>query len=268
MGTVETAVNCCRVCVHLSDRTQDLYKTIYNNLSLAKILEYCLHRPLNHTDNLPHTICSECHANLISTYEFHMLCESSERVLLERLASIDTAQEFSSIKHDIECDASIADVKNLADSCKSELMINQEPIEIQEPRHSGQTSQDSMVESLECKEQFARESQDQGDWGQPYACKVCKTRFVHYSTWARHCLRHTKTIYDCEYCDQSFPTTANIKDHILRKHYNDTKIYRCDQCPTEFPLRILFLGHKERHRDASKKLNELKLLERKHRTGS
>lgn len=101
----------------------------------------------------------------------------------------------------------------------------------------------------------------------PYACGECKAQFVHYSGWFKHRNLHTKNIHDCEYCDQAFPTATEIKDHTKENHQDKINNYQCDECAAKFSVHVLFLYHKERHKDENKRINEITSVERNLPTG-
>lgn len=135
MDKTENLQSFCRVCAHHSDQTCDLLKTKYNEITLFEMLEYCLNRSCKQADNFPRRICLNCHTNLISTYEFHKLCESSEIFFMELLTSNDLIEDtipehvLCEVKYESECDFFNTDVNHLADiNCESKPEIKSETL--------------------------------------------------------------------------------------------------------------------------------------------
>lgn len=82
----------------------------------------------------------------------------------------------------------------------------------------------------------------------PFECSICKRTFTGDKTLARHKKKqHTSRVHDCEYCREAFETKVELKDHLMRKHTHELKIYKCDKCSREFPLASMLLAHTMRH---------------------
>lgn len=137
----------------------------------------------------------------------------------------------------------------------------------QHKRKHGHYPQANFVDSIknfecfDCKENF----QQFGDLQdhivlhsaneQSYECKTCQARLSLFTSWRRHCLQHTKYIFDCEYCELAFCTAEKARIHIQDTHRDQADVYQCDKCTNTFPLRVLLLNHNERHQREQTKLN-------------
>lgn len=286
MSATNLVSNFCRICAQQSNDTQHLFEMMHNTISLAEMLAYCLKRPIIKSDNLPNTICLNCAENLISTYDFHKLCESSENILLEMFASNDDNGMPSEIKSEIECinigsDFSLdykpeqeypPEPNFTAETFDHDMKIHAEnssssnPIAQLRNCNSIKTNrkrkkwikmdvQDTkLFECFQCKEEFKQlcdlraHIRDHESGEKPFECKTCKAQFAHLKSWSRHCFRHTQNIYDCEYCDEAYKTLRLLKHHIQEIHKDRLSAYQCDQCPKKFPLRFLLVWHYVEHK--------------------
>lgn len=75
-------------------------------------------------------------------------------------------------------------------------------------------------------------------------CDVCKMPLTS-NELKMHLCGTEKTI-DCDYCKQQFSATVDILKHLDDAHAQK-RLYRCENCPTFFPMPILKEYHAAQH---------------------
>lgn len=280
MEATENISNFCRICAQHSEQTEHLFETMYNELALSEMLAFCLKRPISETKDLPNVICTQCQENLISTYNFHTLCESSERFLLAKFASGFEHRDSYSNNSKANCANKHNKVGEDANSnCKleaefiSELvcveeqldenMLSEENFEssqspVQQNDQMSMETKKKLFECFECKKIFKQQRElkvhiyDHDSNRKSFICTVCKMQFRSRVTWYRHRFRHMNNVLNCEYCDEKFIMLSKLKQHIQDIHKSQLNTHQCDQCSEAFPLKFLLTWHIEWHKNAKK----------------
>lgn len=275
----------CRICAQISNDSQQIFEIVHNGVILAEMLQYCLKRQITKENGLPTSICLNCNKNLVFTYDFLKLCESSEKILFEKLAINNTTEDVfqQNLPVEIKIEDQISDVEDNSEyACDETYAFELETDEneyfdesidmieksaLLQPKESGPNSNAEEVtrqqkikrnvekrefECFECKKKFDKmlKLKKHMNDHRPLECKLCKSRFMRFKVWYRHRLRHNTNVYDCEYCEEEFSKKPILKKHIQEAHKHKMDAYKCNQCTKKFPLRILLFSHQEWHRDS------------------
>ena len=82
-----------------------------------------------------------------------------------------------------------------------------------------------------------------------YACNKCHSRYKTEDELERHTQKkHQRTrTFLCEICGEALATRASVRHHVLRKHPDDTTMYKCEHCDymTRFETRMKI--HSSKH---------------------
>lgn len=109
-----------------------------------------------------------------------------------------------------------------------------------------------IYECYECKQHFkefnhlTRHIKSHWVSEKPFKCSICVKSFTIETNLMRHRReQHPERIRDCEYCDESFRTKIDLKDHVSKFHGNKLNTHRCNVCAESFPLKSLLIAHTE-----------------------
>lgn len=86
--------------------------------------------------------------------------------------------------------------------------------------------------------------------GKCFECSICQKKYSTEIGWIVHKKQHTKFIYDCEYCDESFKLRSELKHHAFASHESVLKMYQCAKCSDAFPTKSLLQCHSNTHDQA------------------
>lgn len=73
----------CRICAteHTNDCLNNLQTSTHNGLYFVDMLQECLQRSIS--NDFPMNICLDCTSNLIMVYNFHLMCNDSDKKFRE-----------------------------------------------------------------------------------------------------------------------------------------------------------------------------------------
>lgn len=240
--------NFCRICATQTNQVQNLFETTHDGIFLSEMLRYCLKRTVDRIDGFPGNICSNCKTNLIFTYEFHRICETSEEYFSKRLPLNKYNDEFK------ENSESIPTNQNAIDA---DIKIENDYELIHQPNNIEETfdfdARPILASELVCVEEnldvnnLVEEGQENSESVLPIS------RLRHRSlTKATHLLRKVKhkplddRAYECFECKKQFDQLNELRHH-MNDHDNNRKPFECTTCNMRFVHLNSWFRHRSRH---------------------
>lgn len=235
----ETIDDFCRICATKTNQIQDLFEDIYNGIVLAEMLKHCLKRRISRTDGLPSNICTNCRMNLITTYEFHHLCECSEQYLMERFPLSGDFKPFQ-----------LSEVNSSAD-IKTEVDYDLVQINIDENMDFSAKcdEQPALISELVCvEENFDVNSLivDEDTALKPIAIEAKGRNSTQTSQRRKNRRKSEKIIYECYECRRNFDQLNELRHH-MNDHDNTRKPFECNVCNMRFVHLNSWFRHRSRH---------------------
>lgn len=86
--------------------------------------------------------------------------------------------------------------------------------------------------------------------GRPFPCGECDKNFKTKSRLIRHRKGHGIQAFKCRFCNQSFPTSAIMRNHRHRSHPEKKNTFRCRKCGIDFTSKRLRDSHFTIHCDS------------------
>lgn len=262
MTAEENVADLCRICAKLSYQTENLFETLHNDMVLSEMLKFCLKRPILKEESLPRNICPNCKGNLISTYNFHNLCESSEKYLLTTysLQEVNDDRIFPPYNNTLG-ESHSNDVITILIKCedddddyyghKDDSALNSEVICVDERDESGIIASENPnfdVHSMgETKYQsLVIQTIEQ----KIYECFECKTQFDELRELRNHMHDHdsSRKPFECITCNMRF---VHLNSWFRHRSRHTKNIHSCEYCESEFNTltalkRHIQAMHKER----------------------
>lgn len=233
----------CRICATLSNRIQNLFEIIHNGVVLAEMLKYCLKRPVNKADNLPRSICTNCVYNLITTYDFHRLCESSEQYFLKRFSSNRVYNESQG-----DAITKYSDSKLITPKIESESGFKNSSSNFDE-NHDFDKIERTMVSELVCVEENfdAKDIITEEDSESPLPISQFTSRNKSRTAQKRkRILKSDEKSYECYECRKNFDAFRDLRSH-MHDHDDSRKPFECVTCKMRFVHLNSWFRHRSRH---------------------
>lgn len=258
----------CRICAteYTDDCMNNLLTSIHNGLYFVDMLRDCLQRSIIKDNGFPLGICFDCTSNLIIVYNFHLMCNASEKKFREMLGDhleLDALEQ----KVEVMIDESVGDVKQsyfIDCAAIDELNTNCDEIDdrgrrvtetvVIEPQSGLKLNKPRLprYECYLCKTTFRRivhlrqhvsscHYVDDKLW----KCSDCQKRFAQKKNLMKHFYKHTNT--SCEYCPETFTTLRDLQQHCHRTHKDVLILRQCGRCPKKFVLTAQLRIHEHSH---------------------
>lgn len=200
--------------------------------------------------------CDRCDSRFNSHPELkhHMETHSDEKCKFRRFLSCNLFLQFTQISlffHTVTtysceiCDRSYRNVKS------KEKHMN---------KHFGETHRSKepgtvIYECFDCKKSFGKLRDlyrhiKEHNIGRTitFKCSFCELFYPNLRAMFQHKkLKHTLYVHDCDYCDQSFRATAELKAHVRKSHRHELNSFKCNQCSKSFSLKCALNTHLETH---------------------
>lgn len=256
MNTIEDSLGIyCRICATQSNQIQSLFDNIHNGVSLAEMLMHCLKRPVSKTDGFPIKICTYCKTNLISSYAFVNLCETSERLFLNRFLWNERNDDFKPFsqtsdgsqtnevidtRKEIENKYGLAQInvdENIDFEVKSEepeLLVSElvcveenfdvNSILMEENSESIQAKNRSPTKRRKCRQQVEERF---------FECYECKRSYGQFHELRQHMNDHDKTQkpFECTTCKLRF---VHLNSWLRHRPRHTENIHECEYCSESF----------------------------------
>lgn len=263
----------CRICAteHTDESMNNLLTSTHDGLYFVDMLQHCLQRSVSNDNGFPMGICSECTSNLISTYNFHLMCNSSERKFREMLGyhqmkpegseeqqvEVIIDETDSEVKHsyfidctaidvlDTNCDKikdkdRIVDPSDLIGYCQAERKFNKSNQSI--PRYECYLCKESFGRIIHLRQHISNfHYTDENLW----SCSECQKNFSERKNLMKHLYKHIST--SCEYCTRTCTTLRELQQHCQLTHKEQLIPYQCDRCPKKFVLNAQLRIHMHNH---------------------
>lgn len=238
----------CRICATQSNYVQNLFEIVHNGIALAEMLGFCLKRQINRIDGLPQNICAICKNNLISSFEFHSLCETSEQYFLKQCIPNNRYHGISTHTSVVESMGSnrnreivLSQIKTETDSeldhidanfdygIKSdEPMLASEMICVEESFDINNVINENEPEFVEPNGRPQRRS----------SSKIMQAQKIHPKIEAK--------VYECFECRRRFDEFNKLRAH-MNDHDSSRKPYECTICKMRFVHMNSWFRHRARH---------------------
>lgn len=256
----------CRICrtEQTDDCMNNLLTSSHNGLHFVDMLQDCLQRTIFKDNGIPLAICVECTSNLIIAYNFHLLCNASEKKFKEMLGyhlEPDASEQKLEViinetdgdmkqSYFIDCAAIDTNCDEIDDSGRrvtetNLLMEQQTELKLNKPRTS-------RYECYLCRDAFGRIIQLRQHFtschftdDMLWKCSDCQKRFAQRKNLMKHLYKHTST--SCEYCPEKFATLRDLQQHSQRTHKDELILHQCDRCPRKFVLNAQLRIHLHSH---------------------
>lgn len=265
---------CCRTCLQIKrpNKMKLLSTKWKDSLSLADMLvDIAKMSEDNILSDCGLQICSTCEQDMITAYNFKMVCQNTEQILANRFMPQIEEIKLEAFKEDLDTDETITEAAT--DVCK--VVIQPKPLpkkRIRKPRPTSAAKtkpkeglaenniendqQQSIDEaatpivtkkkrrkkqkpSLYCKRcdiKFATNREymrhrEDVHWTS-YPCTICGKLILEHRL-ANHMLSHSdEKNFVCTLCGNRFTYTSGLKEH-MRIHTGE-KRYKCDFCDERF----------------------------------
>lgn len=247
---VELSLNVCRICAQPTNQTDCLYEMLHNGIILVEMLEYCLKRQISRQIELPQRICANCKTNLINTYNFHILCESSEQIFVTKFHSSDANQESNNTKTIRQSDSTnqiqINDV-NL-DHMKNEIDDCQQSINIETDDFGYKTETTHASELVCVEENFDDDSliTDENHIEFPLSKRLRNRNVSKSPKQRKNRYNLDEKVFECFDCKEKFDRLQQLRTHI-QTHDDNQKPFECKTCNMKFMNLNSWFRHRSRH---------------------
>lgn len=259
----------CRICAteHSDESMNNLLTSTHDGLYFVDMLQDCLQRPIVKVNGFPLGICLDCTSHLIIAYNFHLMCNGSEKKFREMLNDYHLDSDGMEQKVDVIVDERESDVKqsHFIDCSAIDLLdTNCDEIDggggtvtvtdkVKSPTEKIK-SRMSRYECYICTQKFRRIARLQqhltnyhGTDGDEklWQCSECAKSFSNKKNLMKHFYKHT--IPSCEYCTETFTTLRALRQHCQRTHAEQVVHHQCDRCPKKFVLGAQLRIHMHNH---------------------
>lgn len=194
-------------------------------------------------DPLPENICINCVHQLVLTYSFKILIESSAKTLAESNVLNSTNDYECGIepddRYDVQNHINKIKVRNIKDLVNSECDLNLYCVYCKEIFNSAKLLNEHCLKNHPVKNVIGRE------------CEYCNEKFDDFRSLVLHRKLHFKP-YLCENCWEGFYNIEDFQTHFCQpnvskdKNKSDKNLRQCDQCGKSYPpsyIRIHMLTH-------------------------
>ncbi|XP_035896079.1 gastrula zinc finger protein XlCGF57.1-like [Anopheles stephensi] len=255
----------CCTCLNVTHSTISVYhKDLKYSVSLAEMINKTSSIELKPTDDYPDKLCYTCADKLRIAYEFRLMCDDSNSILLShRNQSKDTPAPLTLAEPEYEdliseesvplpdTSNDLTDVVFVEEYLEEYLLDSEDTApsndgQITEQQHSDiSTSEDVIVEEhLDAVEEYldcdtsdtkpaiatADEDAEQVNENQ---CPICGQILSKLAHLRRHLKIHTRTkTFSCTQCPKSFARSDNLRAH--EKNHSLERRYKCPQCSQRF----------------------------------
>lgn len=273
----------CRVCLARNVEVASLFTTSINTIILADMYNAVVPM-IDINDTVPHSICTNCIANLVVAYEFQLQSIKSDsdiRIALGLLTTKDVDSKDHIVNESVTVEVLLADEREVPDvECTSSpntfpsTVDKIEDDEVnKETNESTSLEDDGLVSSQPDKQQSPTialrltenaMNQKKIKTASVHQCSECDKSFDKLSRLQRHAKIHSTDgkPYSCETCLQRFATTANLLRHQI-KHSNELALntttisnipssFECIECQKVFSKQESLASHMKMHRSDQK----------------
>ncbi len=281
---IEIDAYACRVCLARNVEVASLFTTSINTIILAEMFT-AISPMIDINDSFPHSICTNCIANLVVAYEFQQQSIKSDgdiRVALG-LLSKDLDSKDHIIKEDGNVEVLLGEMEELPIvECPSpnNFEVTENNIEMNDETIKENASCNKSIEfdepiglavidhppTTDSKPKLTENSMNQKMTknGSVHQCLGCEKSFDKVSRLQRHAKIHDTTgkPLSCDFCSQRFANLANLLRHQI-KHSNELAMnttvinnkpssFQCNECQKIFNKQESLASHMKMHKSDQK----------------
>ncbi|KAK9882644.1 hypothetical protein WA026_022513 [Henosepilachna vigintioctopunctata] len=271
----------CRCCMDIG--TMEIFENVFENVSLATVIEKCTQKTLSLRDDLPKKICQKCFDKLATSYsfirKFHQVQESLKQLLYStKIKSLckgitnDQVISTEDILPDNRTDFALYN-SNIDickhHECKKHIDGSDDDIPLSKLKKSLGSLENSNLDKRKSESGQTNLNKTTGNRhfhtkhilqnvrgrtdrirrkDEKYYCLKCNECFNNIKLLVKHCRNTGHPIprrYQCETCLMKFLTKSSLKSH-LRIHSKEQP-YICEICKMKFSLNSNLQRHKRRH---------------------
>lgn len=273
---IEIDAYACRVCLARNVEVASLFTTSINSIILSEMFGAVVPM-IEINDTVPHSICTNCIANLVVSYEFHLQSLKSDSDIRTALGisykEVDSKDHI--IKEDVEGVDVLLDEQTADAPAHFELTENKEGSnELCEEKSSNNKSDnlndvdlsvgDSAVPpKTDTKLSENSMNQKKSKNATVHQCLECDKSFDKLSRLQRHAKIHSTDgkPLSCESCSQRFANLANLLRHQI-KHSSELAMnttiinkptsFQCIECQKVFHKQESLASHMKMHKSDQK----------------
>lgn len=272
----------CRVCLSRNVEVASLFTTSINSIILGEMFRAIVPM-IEINDELPHSICTNCIANLVVAYEFQLqsIKSDSDIRVAFGLALKDVDLKEQIIKDDVSVEALLGeDIPGSECASPNNVQLTEtkvEHIELYKENLSSNKSEDSkdnnslksVADKLDLSKTDLKLSENSMNQKKTknasvHQCFECEKSFDKLSRLQRHAKIHNTNgkPWSCESCSQRFANLANLLRHQI-KHSNEMAInttiinnkpnnFQCSECQKIFIKQESLASHMKMHKSDQK----------------
>lgn len=236
MNTDENVPDLCRICAKLSNQIENLFETQYNDMVLSEMLKICLKRPILKEHLLPRKICFTCKSNLILTYDFLNLCETSEKYLLTKYSLQEVSDELTFPLDENQSN----DVNTILIKCEDDDDGDDE---------FGYKDDSALASEIICvDEQFNESNVIAAQIPVFDENSICDTKSQDVVLPQRHRVKQliVQRSFECYECKKSFEQLRELRNH-MHDHDISRKPFECITCNLRFTHINSWFRHRSKH---------------------
>ncbi|XP_050072176.1 zinc finger protein 16-like [Anopheles maculipalpis] len=239
-------VICC-TCLNVTHSTISVYhRDLKYNVLLVEMINKISHIELKPTDEYPNKLCYTCADKLRIAYEFRMMCDDSNNILLShRKHSKELAPAHPEAEHLVHDESLLlAETSNdfieydgVEEYLEEYLLETEETVPSNEEQNTEQHTNISVAEKDIIPPEF--------DEKEEYLLCNDSPKSDTKSTIIDDAEAAEVTENKCPICGQILSKMAHLRRHL--KLHNRTKSFRCTQCPKVFSRSDNLRAHEKNH---------------------
>ncbi|CAG9808675.1 unnamed protein product [Chironomus riparius] len=232
----------CRVCLHEGKAEAIAIIEIFNNRSVAEIVNFCAGIEISTQDSLPQTVCSQCLESLILACNIKEMCINSDIILKQQIKSIKDEEllnselkcearlNFDSNIFNDDCDRIGTDFKSKSFHQEQKLVSNETEIKELSVYKFQKQSDFSHLEKKSTPTKKSR-SIHKREPQLPFKCYLCELEFRYRKDKFEHLeLFHTTDELKCKLCKHKSQTARGLDNHLMVHENPDLLFHMCHIC--------------------------------------
>ncbi|KAJ6633020.1 Zinc finger protein [Pseudolycoriella hygida] len=264
----------CRVCLARNVEVASLFTTSINSIILSEMFSTIVPM-IEINDTVPHSICTNCIANLVVAYEFQLQsikADSDIRIALGHLIKEDELKDHI-FKDEVTVEVLVADVGNIETTPLNNFESTESTAICKDSNNSENCIDDRAVSSIgdqiissKANAKLSENSinQKRSKCIATHQCLECDKSFDKLSRLQRHAKIHNADgkPFSCDSCPQRFASSPNLLRHQI-KHSNEMALntttvnnkpnsFQCNECQKVFTKQESLASHMKMHKSDQK----------------
>lgn len=275
---IEIDTYACRVCLARNVEVASLFTTSINSIILSEMFNTIVPM-IEINDTVPHSICTNCIANLVVAYEFQLQSIKSDsdiRVALglsfkdidskDHIIKDDVSVEVLLAEEGAEVDLSPNDFELTENKDENNELCKEDPSSTKSDNCNDEIPSSSVTVPPKTDSKLSENSMNQkkSKNASVHQCLECDKSFDKLSRLQRHAKIHNTDgkAWSCESCSQRFANFANLLRHQI-KHSNELAMntttinnkpnsFKCNECQKVFNKQESLASHMKMHKSDQK----------------